>query len=53
MADQARDVREYWFGSSPLSAEEFADRMEFWFGSHDTTEAQRAHDEEIRTRFGP
>ena len=26
--------------------------MEFWFGSHDTTEAQRAHDEEIRTRFG-
>jgi uncharacterized protein (DUF924 family) len=52
MADQARDVREYWFGSSPLSAEEFADRMEFWFGSHDTTEAQRAHDEEIRTRFG-
>jgi uncharacterized protein (DUF924 family) len=52
MADQARDVREYWFGSSPLSAAEFADRMEFWFGSHDTTEAQRAHDEEIRTRFG-
>src|SRR3984885_4107170 len=52
MADQAHDVREYWFGRLPPSAEELAERMQFWFGSFDTPEVQRAHDEEIRTRFG-
>jgi uncharacterized protein (DUF924 family) len=52
MADQAREVREYWFGRSPPSAEELVERMQFWFGSFDTPEVQRAHDEEIRTRFG-
>ena len=52
MADQARDVREFWFGRSAPRADELADRMEFWFGTHDSADTQRAHDEEIRRRFG-
>ena len=45
--DEARAVREYWFGAQPLTAEALERRMEFWFGP----DAGR-HDEEIRTRFG-
>jgi uncharacterized protein (DUF924 family) len=53
MADQARDVREFWFGLASSSAEELAERMRLWFGSANSPEEQRALDEEIRTRFGP
>ena len=45
--DEARAVREYWFGAGPLTSESLERRMDFWFGA----EAER-HDEEIRTRFG-
>ena len=44
--DEARAVREYWFGTEPLSPEALDRRMDFWFG----TDAGR--DEEIRGRFG-
>ncbi len=45
--DEAREVREYWFGAEPLTAQALADRMEFWFGAE-----SEDRDAEIRTRFG-
>ena len=45
--DEARAVREYWFGAQPLTAEALDRRMGLWFGP----EAER-HDAEIRERFG-
>ena len=44
--DEARIVREYWFGAQPLTAADAFDRRaQLWFGGG-------KHDEEIRTRFG-
>ena len=48
--DEARSVREFWFGRRPLSPEDLTERMEFWFGEEASEVALR--DEEIRTRFG-
>ncbi|HYB65669.1 MAG TPA: DUF924 family protein [Steroidobacteraceae bacterium] len=45
--DEARAVREYWFGTQPLSAEALERRMDFWFGPEG-----EQRDAEIRTRFG-
>lgn len=45
--DEARAVREYWFGALPLTPQALDRRMDFWFGPG----AER-HDEEIRSRFG-
>lgn len=47
--DEARAVREFWFGKLPLSPEALSERMGFWFGG-DELAAQR--DGEIRMRFG-
>jgi uncharacterized protein (DUF924 family) len=47
--DEARRVREFWFGKLPLSPDALAKRMGFWFGEDELT-AWR--DEEIRARFG-
>ena len=44
--DEARTVREYWFGARPLTAEALDRRMDFWFGSDEQRDA------EIRERFG-
>lgn len=50
--DEARNVREFWFGKLPLSPEQLARRMQIWFG--DMSEAQREHmDAAIRDRFEP
>jgi uncharacterized protein (DUF924 family) len=45
--DEARAVREFWFGAERLSAEAIERRKDFWFGA-----GTGQHDEEIRTRFG-
>lgn len=45
--DEARAVRDYWFGARTLTPEALEQRMEFWFGP----EGKR-QDEEIRSRFG-
>src|SRR5215469_4982692 len=45
--DEARAVREFWFGTAPLTVEALGRRMHhFWF------EPGEGQDEEIRTRFG-
>ncbi len=50
--DEARNVREFWFGKLPLSPEQLNRRMQIWFG--DISEAQREHmDAAIRDRFEP
>ena len=49
--DEARNVRDYWFGTAPLTADELPERMRFWFGPV-SREEQRDQDEEIRQRFG-
>jgi uncharacterized protein (DUF924 family) len=48
--DEARSVREFWFGRAGLSAEELDRRMQFWFGGEDS-DIGRARDEHIRTCF--
>ena len=49
--DEARSVRDFWFGPLPMSAEEFNRRMRFWFGD-ETSEMRRRRDADIRRRFG-
>jgi uncharacterized protein (DUF924 family) len=49
--DEARAVRDYWFGRLPLDAAQFGQRLGFWFGG-EAGEARRRQDEEIRARFG-
>lgn len=49
--DEARSVREFWFGKLPLSADGLNRRIRFWFGG-DTTELGRLRDEHMRARFG-
>jgi uncharacterized protein (DUF924 family) len=49
--DEARSIREFWFGRLPLSADDLNRRIRFWFGG-DTTEFGRLRDEHMRARFG-
>jgi uncharacterized protein (DUF924 family) len=49
--DEARSVREFWFGTQPLSAERLQQRMRFWFGDEPTA-VRRERDAAIRSRFG-
>jgi uncharacterized protein (DUF924 family) len=49
--DEARGVRDFWFGKLPLSAEGFSRRMVFWFGD-ESSAMRRRRDEHIRARFG-
>lgn len=48
--DEARAVRNFWFGQLPLAAEALERRVRFWFGG-DAAALER-RDELIRTRFG-
>ena len=49
--DDARKVRDFWFGKMPLSAEQLPRRVKLWFG--DVTEETRQQvDEALRSRFG-
>ena len=49
--DEARGIREFWFGSGPLSAEALNRRIRFWFGDQSAALRKR-RDEEIQARFG-
>ncbi|MGB6605870.1 MAG: DUF924 family protein [Steroidobacteraceae bacterium] len=48
--DEARAVRDFWFGRLPLTAQALERRVCFWFGGD--AAALRRRDELIRTRFG-
>jgi uncharacterized protein (DUF924 family) len=49
--DEARSVRDFWFGPLPLSAEGLNRRLRFWFGG-ETPELRERRDQQIRERFG-
>jgi uncharacterized protein (DUF924 family) len=49
--DEARSVREFWFGRLPLSATALKDRIRFWFGDENAP-LRRRRDAHIRVRFG-
>jgi uncharacterized protein (DUF924 family) len=49
--DEARSVRDFWFGPLPMSAEDFNRRVRFWFGD-ETSEMRRRRDAQICRRFG-
>jgi len=50
--DEARSVRDFWFGQLPLSAGELDQRMRFWFGAEGGSQLRTRRDEQIRARFG-
>ncbi len=49
--DEARSVRDFWFGKLPLSADGMSRRVRFWFGG-DSTALHLQRDAQIRRRFG-
>ena len=49
--DEARSIRDFWFGPLPLSAEGLNRRVRFWFGG-DTARQREQRDTHIRERFG-
>jgi uncharacterized protein (DUF924 family) len=49
--DEARSIRDFWFGPLPLTAEALNRRIRFWFGDDSSRQRQR-RDREIRMRFG-
>ena len=49
--DEARSVRDFWFGKLPLSADALNRRIRFWFGDESAV-LRRRRDEHIRVRFG-
>jgi uncharacterized protein (DUF924 family) len=51
--DEARKIREYWFGKLPLSPDDLAKRMRLWFGYEITPEQQQRWDNLIRAQFEP
>jgi uncharacterized protein (DUF924 family) len=51
--DEARKVREFWFGKLPLAPEQLKKRMQIWYGEGLSPEQQQHLDESIRTRYEP
>lgn len=51
--DESRQLREFWFGRLPLSAQELESRMQFWFGGDSQSPELRQRDATIRVRFAP
>jgi uncharacterized protein (DUF924 family) len=47
--DDAKKVRDFWFGKTPLAPDQLPRRMELWFAA--TPEVQRTVDDALRTRF--
>jgi uncharacterized protein (DUF924 family) len=50
--DEARQVRDFWFGKLPMTAQALNQRLALWFPADETAPAVRNYDAIIRTRFG-
>ena len=50
--DEARQVRDFWFGKLPLTAQALGQRLELWFPGDERTDVARNWDDAIRARFG-
>jgi uncharacterized protein (DUF924 family) len=49
--DEARQVRDFWFGKLPMTPQALNQRLQAWFPDDDS-DIVRERDETIRTRFG-
>jgi uncharacterized protein (DUF924 family) len=50
--DEARQVRDFWFGKLPMTAEALDQRVALWFPGDLPEQTLRARDDIIRKRFG-
>ena len=50
--DEARQVRDFWFGKLPLTAQALGQRLDLWFPNDEHAEVARNWDEALRARFG-
>jgi uncharacterized protein (DUF924 family) len=50
--DEARQVRDFWFGKLPMSALALNQRVKFWFADDMPELLRQQRDEAIRARFG-
>jgi uncharacterized protein (DUF924 family) len=50
--DEARQVRDFWFGRLPMTAQALNQRMKLWFAADEREEVRQDRDETIRFRFG-
>lgn len=50
--DEARQVRDFWFGRLPVTAEALSQRVKLWFATDQPEELRQQWDTLIRTRFG-
>jgi len=50
--DEARQVRDFWFGKLPLSAQALNQRLALWFPEDASANVVQERDEAIRARFG-
>lgn len=51
--DEARKVREFWFGKLPPTPEQLTTRMQMWFGYDQSPEQQQEWDDSIHSQFEP
>lgn len=50
--DEARQVRDFWFGKLPMTAQALNQRVKFWFSEEVPAELREKRDQIIRARFG-
>ena len=50
--DEARQVRDFWFGKLPLTAQALSQRLGLWFPEDESAAVARNWDAAIRARFG-
>jgi uncharacterized protein (DUF924 family) len=50
--DEARQIRDFWFGTLPMSAQTLNQRLKLWFPGDEPPDVQQNRDKAIRARFG-
>jgi uncharacterized protein (DUF924 family) len=50
--DESRQVRDFWFGKLPMTAQTLNQRLELWFPEDERPDVVQDRDESIRARFG-
>src|SRR4051812_25917847 len=51
--DEARKVRDFWFGKLPLAPDDLTERIRLWFGYDVSPDEQQHWDGMIRAQFEP
>ena len=50
--DEARQVRDFWFGKLPMTAQTLDQRLKLWFPEDESPDVRQNRDKSIRARFG-